>query len=122
MRKASESKASEAIFDKEHLAAYTFGDRQLESEVLSMFMEQAALLQERLRGAEDGRQWREAAHSLKGSARGIGAFALGSMAERLEKAHDGLAAPDREAALDSLQAMIDETGQAISAHLSRSAG
>ena len=68
--------------DLAHLARMSFGDADLEREVLSLFAAQSA----KLIGAlstfpEDGR---ELAHKLKGSACAIGAFAVADAAARLE--------------------------------------
>src|ERR1700716_2373934 len=70
--------------DIAHLKRMTLGDAGLEREVLAMFAGQAARLIEALAGlpAEAG----ELAHTLKGSARAIGAFPVADAAEGLEAA------------------------------------
>ena len=70
--------------DIEHLRRMTLGDVSLEREVLAMFSGQAAALIDRLstRPADGG----ALAHTLKGSARAIGAFAVADAAEGLEAA------------------------------------
>ena len=70
--------------DLVHLAKYTFGDRGLESELLGLFRSQAGIYVSRLEAAATAKDWRDAAHSLKGSARGLGAWALGDIAEDVE--------------------------------------
>ena len=64
----------------------TLGDAGLEQEVLTMFAEQAVGLIAALAAlpAETG----ALAHTLKGSARGIGAFAVADAAASLETAID----------------------------------
>jgi HPt (histidine-containing phosphotransfer) domain-containing protein len=70
--------------DIEHLQRMTLGDASLEREVLAMFAAQAASLVGSLATlpAEAG----ALAHTLKGSARAIGAFAVADAAGELEAA------------------------------------
>ncbi len=70
--------------DLTHLSRQTFGDHDLEREVLILFERQSHLMIERLRGATTAKSWAEAAHTLKGSALGIGAFHVASAAEAVE--------------------------------------
>lgn len=91
--------------DLVHLAKYTFGDRGLESELLGLFRSQAGIYVSRLEAAATAKDWRDAAHSLKGSARGLGAWALGDIAEDAEL-HDFDDATGRAAALARLRDAI----------------
>jgi HPt (histidine-containing phosphotransfer) domain-containing protein len=70
--------------DLQHLARMTLGDAPLEREVLGMFASQATGLIAKLAAlpAEAG----ALAHTLKGSARAIGAFRVAECAEVLETA------------------------------------
>ena len=61
-----------AAIDRGHLTRMTFGDRSLEREVLELFDRQAELLLARMRGG-DPQAMAALAHTLKGSAVGIGA-------------------------------------------------
>lgn len=70
--------------DLVHLAKYTFGDRALEAELLGLFRSQAGIYVTRLDTAANAKEWRDAAHSLKGSSRGLGAWGLGDLAEDIE--------------------------------------
>jgi len=70
--------------DLAHLARQTMGDNALEREVLGMFDEQLAMIADRFEVADLGERYR-LAHTLKGSARGIGAFVLGDCAAVLER-------------------------------------
>lgn len=70
--------------DLTHLSRQTFGDHDLEREVLVLFERQSQAMIERLRGATTAKSWAEAAHTLKGSALGIGAFQVASAAEAVE--------------------------------------
>ncbi len=77
-----------ATIDEVHLGRMTLGDRSLEREVLEIFARQTTLTLKRLAGAEPARA-AAAAHTLKGSARGIGAWRVARAAERLEQAAAG---------------------------------
>jgi HPt (histidine-containing phosphotransfer) domain-containing protein len=69
--------------DLDHLARMTLGERELEREVLTLFAQQSADLLQRLERLP--REGASLAHTLKGSARGIGAFAVAEAAENLEQ-------------------------------------
>ena len=71
--------------DSAHLARYTLGDASLEREILGLFIAQAPQTLARLREADSERSWREAAHTLKGSARAVGAWRLAKAAEDCEQ-------------------------------------
>jgi HPt (histidine-containing phosphotransfer) domain-containing protein len=101
--------------DIEHLKRMTLGDAGLQREVLAMFAGQAARLIDPLSGlpAEAG----ELAHTLKGSARAIGAFHVADAAEALEAAiRDG----EPSQALAELKQAIAQARSAIDAMLRRS--
>lgn len=70
--------------DFEHLKRMTLGDSGLEQEVLAMFSAQSAVLVDKLLALPPNA--RALAHTLKGSARAIGAFAVADAAARLEMA------------------------------------
>jgi HPt (histidine-containing phosphotransfer) domain-containing protein len=74
--------------DLEHFEAATFGDRALQREVLGLFEAQAVKLLQTIRTAS-GKEQSEAAHALKGAARGIGAFRVADEAEKIEQGDDG---------------------------------
>src|SRR5437016_9952482 len=71
--------------DLVHLARMTLGDRSLEREVLQLFDRQAVLLVARMRAAEPC-SVAAVAHTLKGSARGVGAWRVAGAAEAVEAA------------------------------------
>jgi HPt (histidine-containing phosphotransfer) domain-containing protein len=73
----------EAI-DREHLSRMTLGNAVLEREVLSMFLKQTAQLLGALAARADGGS--ALVHTLKGSARAIGAFRVATAAGDLETA------------------------------------
>lgn len=70
--------------DFDHLRRMTLGDAAIEQEVLTMFSSQSATLMHRL--AANPADASALVHTLKGSARAIGAFAVGDAAARLEAA------------------------------------
>src|SRR4051812_27621646 len=71
-----------------HLESYVAGDRALVREVLGLFSDQARTVLPALDPVGSGEVWRNAAHSLKGSALGIGAFNLAEACGAAELAHD----------------------------------
>jgi HPt (histidine-containing phosphotransfer) domain-containing protein len=94
--------------DLVHLARTTLGDRSLEREVLQLFDRQSTLLLARMRAAAPG-SLVALAHTLKGSARGIGAWRVARAAEAVEAA-EGEQTPR---ALDALAAVTDEARAVI---------
>lgn len=74
----------DASIDMDHLRRMTMGDSAVEREVLAMFAAQAAELVERLAAAPADAD--RLAHTLKGSARAIGAFRVAEAAADLELA------------------------------------
>ncbi|MGX8013974.1 Hpt domain-containing protein [Mesorhizobium sp. ORM8.1] len=87
--------------DLAHLARQTMGDRELEREVLAMFVHQSLSVRDQIVDA-DVRQRVLLAHGLKGSARGIGAFAVADCAAIIE------GQPDDTRALKKLSTLIEE--------------
>jgi len=67
-------KPSSRPVDLVHLSRYTLGERAIEREVLELFCTQSLVYLERLRAAQSDSDWKDAAHSLKGSASAIGAW------------------------------------------------
>lgn len=83
--------------DLEHLARYTGGDAHVNAEILTLFANQSTELLHQLDTAlsqNDSKTWRDINHSLKGGARGIGAFQLADKAAEAEGAD-----PARDAAV-----------------------
>ncbi len=77
-------KPSSRPVDLVHLSRYTLGERALEREVLELFCTQSLVYLERLREAESDKDWKDVAHSLKGSASAIGAWRAAEAAQRAE--------------------------------------
>ena len=100
--------SGERPIDLVHLARMTLGERGLEREVLQLFDRQAGMLVVRMQqGARAGVC--AAAHTLKGSARGIGAWRVARAAEAVELAAGGAAELELEAAIARLGAAAAET-------------
>lgn len=76
------------MIDFAHLDKQTMGDRDLAAEVMQIFVEQMELQKDRL--DKDAPDLKQVAHSIKGSARGIGAWQVAQQAEIVELAEDGL--------------------------------
>lgn len=77
-----------AVIDMDHLARYTGGDATLNAEILRLFEAQTNELVAKLRSilkARDAKSWKEVTHTIKGAARGVGAFALADAAAACEK-------------------------------------
>lgn len=66
-----------------YLEDYTAGDGAVIDEVLAIFREQAQLWSALLTPDNEG--WRDAVHTIKGAARGVGAFELGDACEAAER-------------------------------------
>lgn len=69
--------------DLVHLARQTGGDRVLENEILQLFRQQIALCVGQLK-MTSGRERKLIAHTMKGSARAVGAFGLSRIAAQIE--------------------------------------
>ncbi|HEY0293328.1 MAG TPA: Hpt domain-containing protein [Hansschlegelia sp.] len=83
-QRASTSFAS--AIDVVHLNRQTMGDRALEHEVLELFRRQARILLFRFEALTNPAERADVAHTLKGSARGIGANRVAFAADELERA------------------------------------
>lgn len=71
--------------DLKHLRRYTMGDLKLEREVLDLFLGQLPQTIKSLSDAVTERDWRMAAHTLKGSGRAVGAWRVARLAELAER-------------------------------------
>jgi HPt (histidine-containing phosphotransfer) domain-containing protein len=111
-----EPAAPAAAIDRSQLTRMTRGDRSLEREVLQLFDRQAAILIERMRSG-DPAVIGSLAHTLKGSAVGIGAQRVARAAEEAEFSA-GAGAAECRRALDLLAQAADEA-RALIAELLR---
>src|SRR4051794_39299858 len=96
----------EQPIDLGHLHRMTLGERSLEREVLQLFCRQTEILIARMRTAKPA-VTAASAHTLIGSARGIGAWRVAAAAELVERAATSETRKLR-GALAALIATIDE--------------
>jgi len=99
------------VIDRAHLARMTLGDKCLEAEVLALLDRQAGLLLARMREASPAAAG-AFAHTLKGSARGVGAWRMAAAAERVEMAAGSDMATVPEA-IAGLAAAVTQAREAI---------
>ena len=104
-----------AVLDRAHLARITFNDRNLEREVLQLFNRQAELLMGRMRGSEPAAV-ATLAHTLKGSATGIGAVRVARAAAIAEMAASSTPG-DCKHAIEQLAQAVGEARMQIAAFL-----
>ena len=93
--------------DLVHLARMTMGDRSLEREVLNLFRSQSEICASRITKAENNRDFVEAVHAIKGSARGIGAWKVAEVAAEVEL--EGIAALKSGRINDLISALTEAT-------------
>jgi HPt (histidine-containing phosphotransfer) domain-containing protein len=98
--------AAEPVIDFAHLARMTWGEKSLEAEVLVLFDRQAGLLLARMSGAPAAAV-AAFAHTIKGSARGVGAWQVAEAAEAVERATKGSDPADLGDALRRLAAAVE---------------
>lgn len=98
------------VVDLNHLHRQTLGNRQLQREVLKLFLQHSEEQVERIKLADSVEERRQAAHSLVGSARGIGAFSVGYIAAEIELAKGPVTGRLKalEAAADAARFFIDD--------------
>jgi HPt (histidine-containing phosphotransfer) domain-containing protein len=102
--------AGDDAIDRDHLARMALGDPSLEREVLRLFDRQSELLLARMNAAPAA-AIATLAHTLKGSARGIGAWRVAEAAEAVERT----AGRDRKGAGIALAQLATAIGAARTA-------
>lgn len=106
----------ERPIDLEHLSRMTLGERELEREVLTLFDRQAGMLIVKMRDAAPAIV-SAYAHTLKGSARGVGAWSVARAAETVETAANDKDRGKLSSALTQLGAAVGEARLVIAALL-----
>ena len=110
-----------SILDVEHLGRMTLGDRQVERDVLEIFVRHSATTLNLVLDCiadRDPAAAAAAAHTMIGSARGIGAWRVARAAERLERAvNTGGDEQQLGEAIAALKAANLEANTAIGARL-----
>lgn len=104
-------------FDRAHFALMTGDDPALQAEILAIFRVQAQLWRRLLIPDAPTVTWADAAHTAKGSARGLGLWRLAEACEHAERLGRGGAVEGRvvRAALERVQAALDEALAALDA-------
>jgi HPt (histidine-containing phosphotransfer) domain-containing protein len=82
--------SSVVVFSKAVLDDSTMGDPALQSEVIALFRQQFGRPLEFFGGINEAKEWRFAAHSLRGTAAALGALEVAGLAALLEQ--DGMPA------------------------------
>ncbi len=113
--------AEERAIDLVHLSRQTLGDRDLEIELLGLFERQAEQIMRQIAAtgvATDSRLRHDLAHTLRGSARAVGACAVAHAAQTYENSVCA-SAPEAEirAAAETLQRAVEAARGAIAAWL-----
>jgi HPt (histidine-containing phosphotransfer) domain-containing protein len=94
------------VLDFTHLVRQTLGDSALEREILQLFMRQSTTLLQAVENPLSRERQVIAAHTLKGSARAVGAWRVADAAQSVE------AFPD-EAAVAALRRCIEDVNAVI---------
>lgn len=101
---------SESEIDFDHLNQYVGGDVSLTAEVFSLFQHQVEMWGRALVPETDDDTWMSVTHSLKGSARAVGAIYLAQLCENAEiYVGDGNRAGLREKAVQDIEFSISRT-------------
>ena len=106
--------------DMSHLARYTGGVYTLNAEILRLFDGQVNAMVGDLHtvlAQRDARRWKEIAHTIKGAARGVGAFRMGEAAAAAEPVDLVMHTDKAEAAIARLMAEGDAVQAFIAEYL-----
>ena len=99
-----EQENSETEIDFDHLNQYVGGDVDLTAEIFGLFKNQVDMLEKSLVPSADDDVWAAVTHSLKGTAKAVGAIRL---AEICEKAEGYIGENNRPGARDLAAAEIE---------------
>jgi HPt (histidine-containing phosphotransfer) domain-containing protein len=102
------------LLDLEHLSNQTLGNRDLEREVLELFVRHSNEQLERLTGSTSESERREYAHAIVGAARAIGAFEVARIAAEIERNRGAV-----DAELAELAAAVRRTCDFIAGRLAK---
>lgn len=95
--------------DLAHLVRQTLGERGLEREVLALFEQQCMRLLPLILAGDGPTERADAAHTLKGAARAVGAWRVAALCETVEAALDDGRPPESLARLgEKLERAIGE--------------
>lgn len=102
--------------DLVHLSRQSLGDRSLENEILRLFHSQSTLYLDRLANAKTADERRFAAHTVVGSARGIGAWKVAETAKLVEQASS------KKCDISDLRAAVEDANSYIESLLNDKSG
>ena len=101
---------SQTEIDFDHLNQYVAGDASLTAEVFSLFQHQVEMWGRVLVPETDDDTWMSAAHTLKGTARAVGAVQLAELCEKAESyVGEGNRTGLREKAVQDIEFRISRT-------------
>jgi HPt (histidine-containing phosphotransfer) domain-containing protein len=115
---AAERLSADAV-DRAYLARFTLGNAALEREVLELFAAQAPVYLQRLREAAGRQAWKEAAHTIKGSASAIGAWRLVRFAEMAEQIDVEAEAARSEGHREEVVAAVTTASEEVCRYIAR---
>jgi HPt (histidine-containing phosphotransfer) domain-containing protein len=107
-RRRSRSEAGTKPVDFGYLSRFTLGNDALETEVLDLFIAHVPRYLAQLKAAVTAKGWHDAAHTLKGAARGVGAWRIARCAETAERLRFDTDHDRRAFALDSASEAVEE--------------
>lgn len=108
--------STQNLIDLVHLEKYVAGDNALRDEILTLFAERALEMSATLKTPQTDKERKLTLHTLKGGARGVGAWALGDLCERAERL---AGQADGDEAQDALIERIDAAVAEIAALIRR---
>ena len=94
--------------DLQHLSRYTLGDQRLDKEILQLFLAQLPETIAALNTAKSERDWKIAAHTLKGSCGAVGAWRIARLAEDAEALPFGISREARGETLSRLEEAVSD--------------
>ena len=101
---------SETEIDLDHLNRYVGGDKALTAEIFSLFQHQVEMWGRALVPETDDDTWMSVTHSLKGTAKAIGAVNLAQLCEKAENyIGEGNRVGLREKAVQDIEFRISRT-------------
>jgi len=109
--------ANSVPVDLDHLLEFASGDKKLAARFLRLFKDQAAIDLDHLAASVDAEGWRDAAHSLKSSASGIGAWRLVEASERAQGEDCPLNDELRKRYMEELILLVSEVTAFIESYL-----
>ncbi|WP_290986716.1 Hpt domain-containing protein [Hyphomicrobium sp.] len=110
---------SEKPVDLDHLRRYTLGDKALEDEVLGLFLAQLPEAIASLKSAANPRDWKIAAHGLKGSSRAVGAWRIATLAQEAEALAAVRETEECRETISRLEAAVSEASNFVRAFAER---